>query len=244
MSRTQQAQPPTVQAAVTAIVDICRSIRDSPKSVPTCLGYIESSPDTKIILHTEPTFIRTTRRRYDRLRTRHAIIQVVLRLGDHWIPAEWSKESLHLHHVPTPEDTETLQVLTTQLSLYPYFSASSIHTPTNPPRLAAHREKAKASLRALGILLLELTFGDTLENQPFRAEYLSGDRPNEYTDLCTALRWQKKVEEELGLKLAQVIDRCLSCRLDPDPNLGSKEFLSAVWQWVVRPLEEVVSTFQ
>ncbi|RYP78485.1 hypothetical protein DL771_000438 [Monosporascus sp. 5C6A] len=102
---------------------------------------------------------------------------------------------------------------------------------------------ARNSLFTIGVLLLELLFRDTLERQSFRAEYLHSGQINEYTDLCAALRWQKRAEEEFGDVLADAIRKCIVCAFDPEPDLGSGPFLKAVWLNVVRPIEDFLSAW-
>ncbi|KAK4222671.1 hypothetical protein QBC38DRAFT_518724 [Podospora fimiseda] len=52
---------------------------------------------------------------------------------------------------------------------------------------------------SIGILLLELLFGQSLESRPERTEFLRPDgTPNKYTDYCTATEWQRTVEMEVG----------------------------------------------
>ena len=92
----------------------------------------------------------------------------------------------------------------------------------------------------MGVFLLELVYGDELENQPWRAEYFSNatNVANEATDLCTALRWQKRVEGEFGYGLADAIRRCILCSFDGTPNLESRAFMQAVMEGVVKPVED------
>jgi hypothetical protein len=113
------------------------------------------------------------------------------------------------------------------------------------PRHPAERSaEARAALFAIGVLLLELVFGDALERQPWRTEYLNGNtgEANDATDLCTALRWQKRAEEEFGDGLADAIRRCILCAFDT-PDLSSDVFVRSVWASVVHPVEAFLSAW-
>lgn len=170
--------------------------------------------------------MNATPRRASRLELGMAVATTVLKLGPSWIPESWQKSSLVLLRAPgsIPQ---------------PYISHPSIQTasPSSP-------EKTAATLLALGIMLLELLFCDTLERQPFRADYLgNGGQPNDMTDFCTAMKWQKMVEQEFGDKLAHAIESCLKCAFEPVADLSSLAFVQAVWTTVVKPLEEFLQIY-
>jgi hypothetical protein len=155
-----------------------------------------------------------------------AVAVTVLKLGPSWVPESWQKSSLVL--LQTPDSIPQ-----------PYISHPSIQN-VSPSSTA----KTKATLLALGIMLLELLFCDTLERQPFRADYLgSGGQPNDMTDFCTAMKWQKRVEQDFGDKLAHAIDNCIKCAFEPVADLSSLAFVQAVWTTVVKPLEEFLQIY-
>ena len=178
------------------------------------------------------------------------MILMLLKLGPGWIPNSWSKKSLvvlrstNLAQAPTTTATTITQP-------QPYLSHASIQTALKPAAAAAvvhivesvAQVKARASLLTLGILLLELLFGETLEGQPCWSEFLSGGKPNEFTEFCTAMKWSGKVEGEFGNKFAEAIRRCLTCGLEPAPDLASPAFVRAVWTGVAQPVEEFVAAF-
>ncbi|KAM0429635.1 hypothetical protein ACHAPT_006240 [Fusarium lateritium] len=224
-----------------AINDMCAAI--GKECQQPCLGFLEL-PDTRLFFHLDPPgethilkmetiekFMETTPRRDSRLKLGLSIATTILSLGPLWTPESWSKSSLVLlratHVVPQP-----------------YISHPSIHTTLKSAAAAPTKAATRATLLALGILLLELLFRDNLESQPFRETYLgSGGQPNDMTDYCTAVLWQKQVEEEFGDKLADAISRCLKCNFDPAADLSSSAFVQAVWTRVVQPLEEFLKVY-
>jgi hypothetical protein len=88
------------------------------------------------------------------------------------------------------------------------------------------------------VLLLEQLFGETLEQQPFRAGLIGpGGVLNDVTDLCTALQWYKRVEAEFGCGLSDAIHRCLTGAFELPLDLRRPELVGAIWRDVARPLE-------
>lgn len=211
---------------------------------------MEFSGETKLFLYldlhnrqlphpeTLEGFLNSTPRRDDRLRLGHTTILTLLKLGPDWTPETWSKNSPLL--LPTQDPTWN------SAAFHPYLSHDSIHTTLQVGSITskATEGKARASLLALGILLLELLFRETIEQQPFHDELLSQGHPNDLTELCTALQWQRKVEEEFGDKLADAIRRCLLCAFDTIPNLENSEFVRAIWVKVVKPIEEFLTAYK
>lgn len=219
-----------------AIEDLCLAIKKQTQE--SCLGFLKLSGEN-LFLHVDPPghtqllkiqtleeFIDATPQRASRLELGMAVATTVLKLGPSWVPESWQKSSLVLLQTPgsVPQ---------------PYISHSSIQTAS--PSSSA---KTEATLRALGIMLLELLFRDTLERQPFRADYMGhGGQPNNMTDFCTAMIWQEKVEEEFGDRLAHAIKSCVTCAFEPVADLSSLAFVQAVWTTVVKPLEEFLRVF-
>ncbi|KAM7203213.1 hypothetical protein V8F20_004155 [Naviculisporaceae sp. PSN 640] len=92
------------------------------------------------------------------------------------------------------------------------------------------------------ILLLELLFGQTIESQPYRQAFMGPNgKPNAYTDMCTAMEWQKRVELEVGDGLPQVIQRCVECDFGAVRDLSDPKFVKGVLEFVVSPLREFLS---
>lgn len=237
-----------------AIDDLCRAIK--PALAPnddanaSKLGYLESRARSKLLLNLDPenqvslqnyeidsleSFLKATPRRDARLKVGRDLALAILSLGNSsWVPTTWTSKDLFLVRDPAC------------LIPQPYFSHASLRDSlsNDEPRLTA--TQTRGSLFALGVLLMELTFRDQLENQPFRAALLGADmKPTAATDLATALMWQQKVEEELGYELADAIKRCLVCIFEQatTPDLSNSSFVQAVWQQVIRPIDSFLSAW-
>ncbi|KAI1122743.1 hypothetical protein F5Y10DRAFT_253431 [Nemania abortiva] len=92
-----------------------------------------------------------------------------------------------------------------------------------------------ASIASLGILLLELCFGMSIDQHPSRLIYPNGDKKsNAAFDLVTALEWLKDVNEEAGGDYSEVVEWCLTgCRTAPSNGAWRKLMVEKV----VVPLE-------
>ncbi|VUC35070.1 unnamed protein product [Clonostachys rosea] len=93
------------------------------------------------------------------------------------------------------------------------------------------------SLTRLGIVLLELCFGNTLDSQACRQSFPAGQtaREKDAFDLAAALIWMREVNEEAGRDYATAVSWCL---------IGSRTLTSDVPSWrkvmveqVIRPLD-------
>lgn len=89
----------------------------------------------------------------------------------------------------------------------------------------------------LGVVLLELIFGESFEARP-RSGHLGVDgKPNELTDFCTAMEWVKVARCEVGCLLADGVEWCLKFLINQGPDMMSPECLQGIWEKVVLPLE-------
>ncbi|KAK3331631.1 hypothetical protein B0T19DRAFT_366751 [Cercophora scortea] len=80
-----------------------------------------------------------------------------------------------------------------------------------PPTDSTKASRFADSLDQLGIMLLELCFGKTLEDQPCRKEWPAGANEAERAvfDVMAARDWQCHVNDEAGLDYAEAVAWCL-----------------------------------
>lgn len=97
------------------------------------------------------------------------------------------------------------------------------------------RMQLSHSLEMLGIVLLELCFGELLEEQPYRTQHPStGYGPIERIfDVAAAKEWHGEVEEDAGYEYSVAVGWCLGGILSAPPDKWREEML----QKVVHPLE-------
>lgn len=91
------------------------------------------------------------------------------------------------------------------------------------------------SLDHLGIMLLELCFGKSLEEQPCRKEWPAGgnNKEKEVFDVGAAREWQCHVNEEAGSDYAKAVGWCLGGNRAAPPDQWRRDML----QNVVQPLK-------
>ncbi|KAK8136421.1 hypothetical protein PG984_004361 [Apiospora sp. TS-2023a] len=88
------------------------------------------------------------------------------------------------------------------------------------PREQSKRKKPASSeqeevdhskaLLAIGIIIMELWFGQTIESRPFWKEHCDAQgREKEFTPLTAALEWQRKTMDEAGIVLHEITHRCI-----------------------------------
>lgn len=97
------------------------------------------------------------------------------------------------------------------------------------------RMQLSSSLEMLGIVLLELCFGELLEEQPCRTRHSNtGCDPIERIfDVAAAKEWHGEVEEDAGYEYAVAVGWCLGGILSAPADRWREEML----QKVVHPLE-------
>ncbi len=158
-----------------------------------------------------------------------------------WLSTRWTKSDF-LFLVDT--DSQALRSTHPLFSLHPpsLSAAGSNQSMDNAlddafGQLPSIEEYTRASLFKLGVILLELIFGHSIEDCHFWKEYCGHDnKPNKQTEICTARRWAKKVLAESGPVVADVIWRCLDCTFGPRPSFTDVAFRESVYENAVKPL--------
>jgi hypothetical protein len=91
------------------------------------------------------------------------------------------------------------------------------------------------ALDQLGIILLELCFGKTLEEQPYRERWPAGQNEREKAvfDVMAARDWQCHVNEEAGLDYAEAVGWCLGGNRSAAPESWREDMLRKV----IEPLQ-------
>ena len=160
-----------------------------------------------------------------------------------WIEETWSKNDIYFlvaaEGSPRPILVDKPYITRKFTSHSPQSSVTSTNEQTG-------RNTSTKSMRALGIMLLELCFGEAIEGQPIRSKYLGPDgQPNDMTDFCTAQHWlQRDALGEAGPEYAEAIRRCLFCAFGPkSTDLADDELRAAIYSEVVEPLEAAVKQF-
>ena len=94
---------------------------------------------------------------------------------------------------------------------------------------------------SLGILLLELCFGQRLEDHPLRKRYPDSTGENKQAfDLTVALRWSQSVDDEGGNDYASAVKWCFTS----GTNNANNSWRGEIIKNVIRPLEACQEHFK
>lgn len=156
-----------------------------------------------------------------------------------WLSSKWTKNDFQFFL-----DIDTYSVSSIYPSVCREFAARPDTTLTadqdtdhNSTSQQDNEEETRTRLFTLGVMILELIFGHTIEACQFRREYLGADgRPNDQTDVSTARRWSRRVLGESGPDVSDVVRRCLDCSFGPQPSFADGRFREAVYVGVILPL--------
>lgn len=141
-----------------------------------------------------------------------------------WLPTSWNPADILFYpHSDNPSVVPLDK---------PYLSRD-IHSPASGAVPEARKPPVLAQcLSQLGILLLELCFGELLSEQPYRKEWRAGDTEAERRafDEMAARSWLYEVEGEAGSDYSEAVAWCLGMNR---PEGWRKD----MWVKVVQPLQ-------
>lgn len=146
-----------------------------------------------------------------------------------WLNKQWNKE--HISFFLKPGDFGIQ---------HPYLSTDFQDTTTEDDAEAIFKLHPNASVLAFGILLLEMELHCVIETQRREGD-LDDGKPTVNTDYFTALRVLKDASDNIYHSYSKAVTACLQCNFyNPDtmePSLDDSDFRQAVYDHVVRPLE-------
>ncbi|KAI0832189.1 hypothetical protein F5Y06DRAFT_290454 [Hypoxylon sp. FL0890] len=159
-------------------------------------------------------------------------------LNTPWLPESWRKSDI----VFISDEKDPSLVLLDQPHLkrdfiVPVAPQNEQRPPPLPVAATSNNRVTKTfrSLELLGIVLLELCFGQLLEDQPCRKQWPSGDdEMQKYAfDFVAARQWNDEVNEEAGPDFDEAIRWCFEGHRNTPPENWRQEML----RHVVQPIE-------
>ena len=255
-----QPQPAWALSA-SAIADICRTLCTSKHGEP--LGFLADNEDhdhkhylyradtipieqpqsrslSEILSQRNNTPSSTSLLKKERLEIAVTLASSVLQLdGTSWLKSRWSSHDIYFHekNVRTPSSR----------SLYPYlpWKQCMLEADLTPSAAALsinnHRIRSEV-LFALGLTLIELCFGKTLQ---FMRLSEDEDASEEVANSKTAFRLLSLVYDEMGNVYGDVVRRCLLQPFDVrDMSLAHEEVQLKVYEGIVVPLVEELENFK
>lgn len=184
-----------------------------------CCGYLLSDEDCRYYVYTEAggcggwqtsvtldDMLRGQIRPRPTRRQRYAISLILASSFVQLLDTPWLPESLGKSDIVFFKDGEDARAFKLE---EPHVTRQFVET--TDEKESKPSASLSRSLDQLGILLLELCFGDVLEEQPCRQQWRSGDSETERRafDVMAARDWQEHVVEEAGIEYSEAVSWCL-----------------------------------
>ncbi|KAI0451143.1 hypothetical protein F5B21DRAFT_528256 [Xylaria acuta] len=251
--------PDQVQDKPILIKDLCHALQTY--GTVGCLGYLHDGQGAHHIFNPNPTFSFTSvevehpihaRSTHDR-RGADAMIPDLTRAQRMSIALTLAYAMLELY--PTPWLPRNIgkadvyffvrksgQVIPESPFLLCDVSSSKNPTATHTPTLSHDHSDA---LLALGIIIMELWFGQSIESLPFWEDHCDEKGiAKPFTSFTAAIEWQKKAVGEAGIVLHDVTYRCIRGNVGPTTiDFNDSNCVRAVFDQVVKPLEGLLAHF-
>lgn len=163
--------------------------------------------------------------------------------GSPWLQSPWGKGCVYFAPAaapcPSPPTGSNNSASNSHIPLRldaPFIIGMFGQPPPQPKQQPPAGGNDVAGIASLGIVLLELCFGQPVERLPSRTRFPAGDEhAGPAFDLIAALEWLKEVHDEAGADYSDAVTWCLAgCRTLPSED-GSWRPL--MLEKVVRPLE-------
>lgn len=155
-----------------------------------------------------------------------------------WLREDWGDSDVYFVHRPGAPPSTIYQ--------HPFIYRKFSSTPTNTgpaPQPQARRVIRNETLFTLGVLLIELLYGESIEELQTPHDLACEGTPGAVW--CTA---ERLVDEEIALEAGQfysdAVRRCIRCDFNrQNMSLDDQEFQQAVYEGVVAPLEKTLRNF-
>ncbi|KAI9887959.1 MAG: hypothetical protein M1823_000216 [Watsoniomyces obsoletus] len=245
------------------IIDLCRAIKDAQRT-PPLRGFLRGGENQRLVFFPVESRLKrgaSESHEFVSLETllRHPAeegILVLTRQERYKIAVTLASSFLQLHTTPWLEDKWSKKdilfardgVGARPLIDRPYvardYSPATAPAPLTPATMSPHvlsPDTSREGLFRLGVVLLELCFGQAMEDQQIRQQCLGPNGEcHEFTDRMTAFLWRRGVLGESGPEFDNAIRRCLDCAFGPkSTNLADDDFKEAVYNEVVEPLMKI-----
>ncbi|KAH7400307.1 hypothetical protein BKA64DRAFT_599928 [Cadophora sp. MPI-SDFR-AT-0126] len=239
---------PVVPQAVEQIKDLCSVIRN-PSVNKSCLGYLcdgERLHDvllTSTALETESyVSLCDTKEAICNLSVQRRIKLAIILASSllqlqttPWLMGSFDKRNIFFYR-------RGQEICLDQPYVRHCFDAPSPQGTTSNSHSTAQSETelryaTRTSLDNLGILLLELCFGQAIETTPIRKRYLVDGKSHQGTDYMTARDWVEMVWEKEP-KLESIIKCCLFQPFEEKSDWRNKLFTQAIYTSIVGSLDD------
>ena len=187
--------------------------------------------------------------RGDRYGLALTIASSVLQLSPtQWLSEAWNKADIQVlleHPIVTAEKTKSLEVdYSKRLYIEKSFPEHDDSETASAAKNVFPGLRNQALFR-LGIVLIELCLGETLESLRATEDPLTKDgTSNILTEWATATRLIHDVSREAGNRYGDAVRRCIYCDFDQrSTSFENNAFRQAVYDGIVAPLEDVYEDY-
>jgi hypothetical protein len=155
-----------------------------------------------------------------------------------WLDEQWSDNDVYFVHRPGQPLSKVYE--------HP-FAYRKFSSPPAPPLAnaqgAVHRVIRNQTLFTLGIILVELLYGKSIEELQAPCDLDYQGTPG--VAWCTAERLiEEEIEYEAGPRYLNAVRRCIRCDFNlKESSLDDGDFQQAVFDDVVAPLERTLQQF-
>jgi hypothetical protein len=261
---TQQQTSVITKSVPTQIPDLCEAIAKlqlAPNDA--CAGYLLDSLkrrqgiyplDVPVCQHDQQKWsaytlreVLTKRAGFNRRLMQHDKFKVAVDLASSvlqlyktpWLKDEWSDNDVYFVHRPGAPSSTIYQ----HPFIYQKFSSTG-PSPCSIAQAPARRVIRNQTLFTLGVLLIELLYGSSIEDLQTPHDLDSEGTPGAVW--CTAERLiNEEIELEAGPLYSDAVRRCVRCDFNKKNfSLDDEEFQQAVYEGVVAPLEKTLKHFR
>jgi hypothetical protein len=211
-----------------------------PLSAPICQSDQQkwSAYTLRQVLTKQAGFSRRLMQ-HDKFRVAVDLASSVLQLyKTPWLRDDWSNEDVYFVHRPGAPTSTIYQ----HPFIYRKFS-SPVASPCTAAQPPVRRVIRNQTLFTLGVLLIELLYGKSIEELQKPRDLDCQGTPGAVW--CTA---ERLIDEELALEAGQLysdaVRRCIRCDFNrQSSSLDDQDFQQAVYSGVVAPLEKTLQRF-
>lgn len=240
------------------IQNLCHAISTLQPSSQKCIGYLENEKkqrhgiyllESPVICSEQwsafslrdvlcrPSRVRTNLTQNDKLRLAVHIASSVLQLyKTPWLNERWSKDDVLFIHRPWARSLYDHPFVSHEFSSSEDTEGCTVAPPST------HRIIRNQTLFTLGVLLIELWYGRSIEELEIAEDHDCQGTPG--ITWCTADRLVDEIEYQAGKRYSDAVRRCVRCDFDRrDMSLDSEGFQEAVYNGVVALLEKDLNQF-
>lgn len=175
----------------------------------------------------------------------HSLLEL---LPSPWLPGDWDKNDIYFSISPDGSVNTDMHFLISRNGSARTSNVQSQEGRESVEESTSHTSRPhdhRKILLSLGVLILKLWFGQSLESQPsWEANFGPNGEKTEFTKFNAAATWQRMVGDDAGRLLHNITYRCVHGNFGLDTqSLEDTELIKTVYEKVVMELQHVYDEF-